>query len=125
VTRVERPVRDRGAGTVLAVGLVAVVLVLAAALAVLTQAATARHRAEAAADLAALAAADALLGRADGDPCARAARTAAANGARLASCAPRAGAVVRVVVEVRPQGPAGALGPARAVARAGPADAAG
>lgn len=111
---------DAGSGTVLAVGLVAVAILLAAALAVLAQAAAARHRAEAAADLAALAAADALLGRAEGEPCARAARTAAANGAMLTSCRPGAGGVVTVGAEVLPDGAAAALGPARALARAGP-----
>ncbi|MQS13424.1 hypothetical protein F7Q99_14380 [Streptomyces kaniharaensis] len=82
----------------------------------------ARHRAESAADLAALAAADRLLLDSDGG-CLRAAGIAAAQGAGLASCAvDREEDAVEVVAEV----PVGGLpvrlplGPARARARAGP-----
>ncbi|MFH8381255.1 Rv3654c family TadE-like protein [Kitasatospora sp. NPDC018058] len=82
----------------------------------------ARHRAESAADLAALAAADRLLLEADGG-CGRAAGIAAAQGAALVSCAvDRSADAVEVVAEV----PVGGLpvrlpvGPARARARAGP-----
>ncbi|MGW2375545.1 Rv3654c family TadE-like protein [Kitasatospora sp. NPDC001683] len=83
---------------------------------------TARHRAESAADLAALAAADRLLLDPDGG-CGRAAGIAAAQGAGLASCeVDRSADAVEVVAEV----PVGGLplrlpvGPARARARAGP-----
>ncbi|MET8627969.1 Rv3654c family TadE-like protein [Kitasatospora sp. NPDC004669] len=82
----------------------------------------ARHRAESAADLAALAAADRLLLETDGG-CGRAAGIAAAQGAALVSCAvDRSADAVEVVAEV----PVGGLpvrlpvGPARARARAGP-----
>ncbi|MFH9354425.1 Rv3654c family TadE-like protein [Kitasatospora sp. NPDC017646] len=82
----------------------------------------ARHRAESAADLAALAAADRLLLDPDGG-CGRAAGIAATQGAALASCAvDRSADAVEVVAEV----PVGGLplrlpvGPARARARAGP-----
>ncbi|MGW3042498.1 Rv3654c family TadE-like protein [Kitasatospora sp. NPDC001159] len=82
----------------------------------------ARHRAESAADLAALAAADRLLLEADGG-CGRAAGIAAAQGAALVSCSVDQSAdAVEVVAEV----PVGGLpvrlpvGPARARARAGP-----
>ncbi|WP_078911552.1 Rv3654c family TadE-like protein [Streptomyces sp. NRRL WC-3742] len=82
----------------------------------------ARHRAESAADLAALAAADRLLLDADGG-CARAAVIAGAQGAALVSCAvDRPADAVEVVAEVRVRGLPLRLpvGPARARARAGP-----
>lgn len=106
---------DAGAGTVLVLAVCAALIVVGAGLGVLGEAVVARHRAEAAADLAALAAADVLVGRALGDPCGRATRTAALNGARLRACAV-SGGTVEVVAEVRVT-----LGPARARARAGPA----
>ncbi|MFJ9695855.1 Rv3654c family TadE-like protein [Kitasatospora sp. NPDC101183] len=83
---------------------------------------TARHRAESAADLAALAAADRLLLDADGG-CARAAGIATAQGAVLVSCAvDQAADAVEVVAEVPVGGlpPHLPVGPARARARAGP-----
>jgi secretion/DNA translocation related TadE-like protein len=77
--------RDRGSASVwvLAMGAVVVAVGLAAALA--AAAATARHRAQAAADLGALAGARYA---ADGEElaCTRAAAIVAANGARLAGC---------------------------------------
>lgn len=82
----------------------------------------ARHRAESAADLAALAAADRLLLDQDGG-CARAAGIAAAQGAGLVSCAvDRPADAVEVVAEVGVRGLPARLrvGPARARARAGP-----
>lgn len=98
--------------------------VLAAVLAV-AAAVTARHRAESAADLAALAAAGWLL-RDPRAACAEAGRVAAAQGARLESCVSEqsSGAdAVRVVVARRAALPgplADALPEARATARAGP-----
>lgn len=89
---------ERGAGTVLVLGSFALV-VLTAALAVLVgQAATIRHRADAAADLAALAAA-----RAGADnvplPCRAARVVAERNDARVTACAVTGGdARVSVVV---------------------------
>lgn len=112
---------DRGAGTPLLLGVVGVLVGLAVTLSLLGQAAVARHRAEAAADLAALAAADVLLGRAEGGACTSAARTARDNGASLVSCRPAAGATVTVEVVVRIRGPGAALGVASATGRAGPA----
>ncbi|WP_416873707.1 Rv3654c family TadE-like protein [Kitasatospora sp. SC0581] len=82
----------------------------------------ARHRAESAADLAALAAADRLLLDRDGG-CARAAGIAAVQGAGLVSCAvDRSADAVEVVAEVEVRGLPARLpvGPARARARAGP-----
>ncbi|MGW2253538.1 Rv3654c family TadE-like protein [Kitasatospora sp. NPDC001660] len=82
----------------------------------------ARHRAEAAADLAALAAADRLLLDPDGG-CGRALGIVAAQGAGLVSCAvDRDEDAVEVVAEVPVVGLPVRLpvGPARARARAGP-----
>lgn len=75
---------ERGSGTVLALA-VSMVLALAAGAAVLVgQVTTIRHRADAAADLAALA--GARTAREGGDPCTVAGRIASANGGRLRSC---------------------------------------
>ncbi|WP_431220326.1 Rv3654c family TadE-like protein [Leifsonia xyli] len=86
---------DRGAGSVLALGVLgAVVTVTGGAIAVIG--ATAAHaRAAAAADLAALAAADAAAGRISAIPCEAASDVAQANGAAIAECAEE-GAVVTV-----------------------------
>lgn len=117
---------DRGAGTVLVLALVAVALVLLAATGAVGAAAVAGTRAASAADLAALAGADVLLGRTPGDPCAAAGATATANRARLSACAITStdlGGVqvpTAVAVEVALDAPSAALGPvARARARAG------
>jgi len=112
--------RDHGSGTVLMLGLGAVVMVLLAVVVLLGQAVSARHRAAVAADLAALAAADVLLGRASGEPCARAGRVAGAHGAELTSCTPAADRTVTVSVALTPGGAAASLGTAVATARAGP-----
>lgn len=76
---------QRGAGTVFVLTIVLVIMVVMQAVAVLAAGQSARHRAAAAADLAALAAANRLaLGSAD--PCADAGRIAQANGATLRDC---------------------------------------
>jgi secretion/DNA translocation related TadE-like protein len=113
---------ERGAGTVLILGVVGTVLILAVGIAALGSAQNARGAAQAAADLGALAGAAALR---DGfDPCGTAAAAVVRNGAEVASCEVREGGVVRVVTTRMPAGVAGAfggtLGPARASARAGP-----
>jgi secretion/DNA translocation related TadE-like protein len=113
------PARDAGVGTVLAVGLVAVVSCLLLAVAALGSAVAARHRAGAAADLAALAAADRSLGRSPGVPCRAAAATALANRARVTACAVADDGSVTVVVSVGLPRPWDRLGIARARARAG------
>jgi secretion/DNA translocation related TadE-like protein len=77
---------DAGAGTVLAIALVAALAVVASAVVGLGAGLAARQRVIAAADAAALAAADAASGAAPGEPCPVAARVAAADGARLQSC---------------------------------------
>ncbi|MCU1692991.1 MAG: hypothetical protein JWM64_2082 [Frankiales bacterium] len=109
---------DRGSGTVLALALCMVLAGFAAVLVGVGLLVVTRHRADAAADLAALAAASRS---ADGSAraCSAAAATAAADGARLVLCR-FAGADVVVRVEVLPPGRLAALGPATGTARAGP-----
>ena len=82
-----RPLRgERGAGTVVALvlglGITAVLLLAMPAFAALS----ARHAVTAAADAAALAAADTASGLVPGHPCDAALRVAAANGTSLRSC---------------------------------------
>jgi secretion/DNA translocation related TadE-like protein len=113
---------DRGSGTLLMLGPVAVGLLLAAAMGGYGQAVLARHRAEAAADLAALAAA-ALWDAGQPGACPAALRVAGANGGRLVACRTAADGTVRVAVAVPPHGPATPWGPAVGNARAGPAPA--
>ena len=110
--------RDRGAGSVLLTAVVAVVLSAATATLGLAGALVARQRAEAAADLAALAGAEALLR--SGDACGTAGRVAAAGRARMVACQPL-GTTVDLVVEVALPGVLSRLDmpPARARARAG------
>ena len=77
---------DRGAGTVVALGL-GLAVVAAFLLAVPLYAALAtRHAVAGAADAAALAAADAASGLVPGHPCDLAARVAAANGSSVENC---------------------------------------
>lgn len=78
--------RERGAGTVLVVAVVAAMVLAAVAAVGLGAGLTARQRVLAAADAAALAAADVAAGVAPGDPCAIAERVAEADGARLDAC---------------------------------------
>ncbi|QJW37822.1 Rv3654c family TadE-like protein [Cellulosimicrobium protaetiae] len=114
---------ERGAGTVLVLGIVAAVLVLALGLGSLAHAQAARGAAQTGADLAALAAATALR---DGwDPCGRAREVAARNAVAVTACAEQGGGAVRVDVAtttgVTVLGVA--VGQATAAARAGPATA--
>jgi secretion/DNA translocation related TadE-like protein len=95
---------------VLLIGLGTVVLVLGAAV-------VARHRASVVADLAALAAADALIGGAQA-PCVSAARVAHAQGGHLVQCRVDVDEVL-VVAEMPTGTLLGFLPPARARARAG------
>jgi secretion/DNA translocation related TadE-like protein len=109
---------EGGAGTVLVLGIVAGILLLAIGIAALGAAQNARGAAQAAADLGALAGATALR---DGfDPCGTAGAAVTRNGAELASCEVRGGGVVRVVATRAAVGPAGVVGSADATARAGP-----
>lgn len=116
-----RSIRDeRGSATVWVLALAGLLAVLGAAVVLVGAALVARHRATAAADLAALAGA----GRAAvGDPhaCATVARIAAANGGVVDGCAVRSGADVEVRLHVAVRlGSVGAF-TAAARARAGPA----
>ena len=82
---------------------------------------SANRRASSAADLSALAAADAYRGLAPGDPCKVAEEWAARNGARLEACTfPDRPETVEVTVAVPVSGPMSALGPARMRAGPGP-----
>ncbi len=121
---------DQGSGSVLAIGLLAVVLVLAAALGVLGRAQSARSAAQAAADLAAIAAASSIAlppgvvlapGAADrGSPCDLAGQVIERNGAVVVRCVLLPDGVVQVIAS-RSAG----FGTATAIARAGPASARG
>ena len=110
--------RDTGGAAVwvLAVGLICVLVSVGFAAA--GAAVVARHRAQTAADLAALAAAvHAAEGREGA--CEHARRIASANGSRLVSCRVD-GLDVTVTTEARPAGVAALVGVARGSARAGP-----
>ncbi len=87
--------RDLGSGTVLALALVAAAGLLALGIAGVGRAVVVRHRAQAAADLAALAAA---TGWPSAD-CPRAALTARANGVVLVRCTPSGDGSVRIAVQ--------------------------
>ncbi len=111
----------------LVLGLVAATLLALAGAGMVGVAALTGVRAASAADLAALAGADVLLGRTGGTACGAAQRAATENGAELAGCtvhhrevtgAPVATSVQVEVVIIAP-GAVGLLGPARVVARAG------
>ena len=111
---------EEGSGTVLALTIVAALLVVTVVIAGLIGVVSANRRASAAADLSALAAADAYRGLTEGDPCAVAADLAERHGARLESCTfPDRPETVEVMVAVPVAGPMGVLGPARVRARAG------
>ena len=111
---------EAGFATLVVLGLAGALLAFGGLLASLGAVAVARHRAAAAADLAALAAAGHMLEGTE-----RACRVASAlahgQGATLVSCASD-GTTVTVVAEVRPPGHLGRLGAARSIARAGFAD---
>jgi secretion/DNA translocation related TadE-like protein len=119
VRAISRTGPDGGAGTVLAVGLVAVLGALVLACAALGAAVVSRHRAASAADLAALAGADRSLGRAVGQPCEAAASVARANATALTGCRVDADGSVTVSVQLRLPPPWSTLGPAEARSRAG------
>jgi secretion/DNA translocation related TadE-like protein len=108
---------QRGSATLLAVSFLGVLLLVGAALGVVAAMLGAHRSAQAAADLAALAAATEL--RHGGDSCGRASQIARANGAGLRSCTVQGEAVV---VEVTVTGPRwlSQRGDLSARARAGP-----
>lgn len=114
---------DRGAAVVwvlvavLLIGFLATAAILAAGIASL------RWRAATAADLAALAAAHrAAAGAESGSSCDAAERVARENRAEVVSCAVDPSGVVDVTVKAVGGGLLARIGPARAVARAGPGD---
>lgn len=113
---------ERGSNTVTSLGLVCVLLVLGLTMAGLVGVVSANHRAATAADLAALAGADAARGVSSGQPCTVAAAVAGRNGASLAGCAlpsELSGTVdVRVMIPI--EGPFAFLGSAEGLSRAGP-----
>ena len=102
---------EEGSGTVLALTIIAALLVLTVVIAGLIGVVSANRRASAAADLSALAAADAYRGLTEGDPCAVAAELAERHGAHLESCTfPDRPETVEVTVAVPVAGPMGMLG---------------
>jgi secretion/DNA translocation related TadE-like protein len=109
---------ERGAATVLTISCIGLLLLLGAALSVVTAMVAAHRQAQAAADLAALAAASAIAD--GGDPCGEGAAVASANGATLTSCTIDGS---DAVVEVLVTGPRwlGQSGDLTGRARAGPA----
>ena len=88
---------DTGAGSVLAVAIVAGLVCVTAMLVPFYSVLVKKQALAGAADAAALAAADVRVGLEAGEPCAAAARVATANGGSLASCSVD-GLVVTVVV---------------------------
>lgn len=108
---------ERGAATVLTVACLGVLLLIGSALGVVAAMVTAHRQAQAAADLAALAAATALADGRDG--CASGATVAAANGGTQTACTIDGW---EVTVEVLVTGPRwlGQTGDLSARARAGP-----
>ncbi|WP_369745052.1 Rv3654c family TadE-like protein [Paenarthrobacter sp. AMU7] len=108
---------ERGAGTVLALTLGAVVMALLVGVLVLAQAGVMASRAASAADLSALAAADAARGLTSGEPCAVASEVAARHDATVTSCTVTGGNVADVATELAHPFD---WGVARGRARAGP-----
>lgn len=110
---------QRGSATPFAIACLGLLVLLAAALGVVSAMVHAQRRAQSAADLGALAAAQAVARGADG--CAAGARVVAANGAAVTSC--RVDDLdVRLTVEVGGPRWLGQTGDLGAEARAGPAE---
>jgi len=110
---------DRGGATVWLLGAGLLTVAFGVAIAGVGAAVVARHQAQAAADLGALAGAMHALEGED-VACRHAAEIVAANGGRLTACL-LSGFDVLVTAEVAPSGYAALAGTARASARAGPA----
>ena len=113
---------DRGSATLVAVGFIAVIVLLTVGAGEYAAVVIARHRSQAAADLAALAAAGAVPGG-RAAACARAGEIVSAMRASLVRCnIDDLDAVVTVNVPVALRVPwLGSAGPAQSSARAGPA----
>lgn len=101
----------------LAAGLGLVLVVCLSMVLLLAQASVMAGRAASAADLAALAAADAWRGLTSGEPCAVAGEVAARHDAELLDCTPSADKSVQIRVQLTVPG---VTGPAAATSRAGP-----
>ncbi|MEP9362562.1 Rv3654c family TadE-like protein [Nocardioides sp. CN2-186] len=112
------PRGERGSAVPFAIACIGLVLLLGAALGVVTAMVHAHRSAQSAADLAALAVADAV--GSGSDPCAVGAAVAAANEARLVTCAVD-GREARVTVQVEGPHWLGQVADLAAEARAGPA----
>jgi secretion/DNA translocation related TadE-like protein len=108
---------EQGSGTVLAVGLGLLVILLISMAMLLAQAGVHAHRAAAAADLAALAAADAARGLSPGEPCSVAAETASRHNASLTSCVLEGDGIVEIRTRLQQET---VLGAATGHSRAGP-----
>jgi secretion/DNA translocation related TadE-like protein len=119
---VSRGSRERGAATVLATAFLGLLLLVGTALGVVVAMVAAHRQAQAAADLAALAAAGAL--QRGHDACGAAAHVAAANGTSLQDCLVDGTAVTVSVVATGPRF-LGQTGDLDARARAGPGGAQG
>jgi secretion/DNA translocation related TadE-like protein len=118
-TRVPGRRRDGGSATVVVLAAVSVLLAMTTGALSVVSAVVAAHRAQSAADLAALATAAAFVaGEPSSAACGRGATVAARNGGRLAVCRAGTDLSVEVVVEVRAGMPR--VGTATARARAGP-----
>lgn len=115
--------REQGSSTVLVAGVAIAAIMLLIGISWLAQAALAGQRTRTAADLAALAAADAARGLSSGDPCGLAGRIAAEHGVELVSCRVlgQRQEIVEVYTALRLPG---ILGEATGRARAGPPGAA-
>lgn len=113
------PDKESGAGTALMTGVALAALLLLSVVVLFAQASVAASRAATAADLSALAGADAARGLRDGSPCAVAAEVASLQDARLTGCSieGESGHIVQVSTEVDSMP---ALPPATGQARAGP-----
>lgn len=109
---------DRGVATVWAAGAIAVLVSMAVFGVYLGEAVVARHHAESAADLAALAGAAQVIAG-EQDACAQALRVTERMRVQLVACHTHGGDVL-VDVATRPAGWLGGLGAATARARAGP-----
>ncbi|MEE2567792.1 Rv3654c family TadE-like protein [Pseudarthrobacter sp. J64] len=108
---------ERGSGTVLAAGLGMVLILGLAMLMLLAQASVMAGRAAAAADLAALAAADSWRGLTAGEPCAVAGEVAGRHDAEVLECIKSPDHSVEVRIQLHH---AAVFGPATARSRAGP-----
>lgn len=118
--RLREPPRDgeRGSATVLAAGVAAALVATAVAFTAIGQASAARHRAQGAADAAALAGAARVLFGED-EACAEAEAMVDRTSTEFVRCEVN-GLEVTVYVNETPTGISQTFGPARAVSRAGP-----